>query len=544
MNEQYKDNFSKIEIFPQGKLFRLTYDPDGDMLRILAKQQTLLDELVEAFSVANPQAFYSQQYGYAGEPTLYNVNPFGYFLPGLLFDVFKWIITQYGSLKYVAISTQCSNYINDFIKPLQRYITNQFEITDITDDIGSSEIKFEKRAYQDEAVDALFKQGFGRGLIEIPTAGGKSYILANFIWNILQKFNSNAQFLILVPNVQLVEQLQKDFCEYGIKRQIIAKLRGKMSKKEKRENDISKAQIIIANRQSLNDHLKEIPKPDVLICDEVHSCLAKSTSEMIQSIKAKIRIGCSGTLPRDKYKLKQLIGMFGRVVYKENPMDLQDSGFISKLHITVYNICDKNVESNRNLLFHQDSAIKYVSSDYNGINFDDASKAEHEYFSKWYADLYRPILDKAAIMDGNTLVLFDKIDIGKNLFKKFKEIYPNKSVFYSDGQTKVQDREKIREDFEKSDGNILFSNVQIMSTGVSIKRLYNVVFCFSSKSTTRIIQSIGRVLRLYKGKNEANLIDCVFNTKYSQRHYKERLRLYKEFYGKAKPDEIINVVLN
>ena len=78
----------------------------------------------------------------------------------------------------------------------------------------------------------------------------------------------------------------------------------------------------------------------------------------------------------------------------------------------------------------------------------------------------------------------------------------------------------------------MFSNVQIMSTGVSIKRLHNVVFCFSSKSTTRVIQSIGRVLRLYKGKDEANLIDCVFNTKYSRRHYKERLRLYKEFYGK------------
>jgi hypothetical protein len=111
-------------------------------------------------------------------------------------------------------------------------------------------------------------------------------------------------------------------------------------------------------------------------------------------------------------------------------------------------------------------AIFKVNPDYNasddekeGQGFDDASKAEHEYFSKWYADLYRPILDKAAIMNGNTLVLFDKIDIGKNLFEKFKEIYPNKSVFYSDGQTKVQDREKIREDFEKSDGNILFSNV-------------------------------------------------------------------------------------
>lgn len=74
MNEQYKDDFKKIEAFPQGKLMRLTYDPDGDMLRIQAKNQTLLDELVEAFSCDNPSAFFSQQYGYAGEPKLYNVN--------------------------------------------------------------------------------------------------------------------------------------------------------------------------------------------------------------------------------------------------------------------------------------------------------------------------------------------------------------------------------------------------------------------------------------------------------------------------------------
>ena len=39
MNEQYRDDFKKIEAFPYGKLFRLTYDSDGDMLRIIAKNQ-------------------------------------------------------------------------------------------------------------------------------------------------------------------------------------------------------------------------------------------------------------------------------------------------------------------------------------------------------------------------------------------------------------------------------------------------------------------------------------------------------------------------
>jgi hypothetical protein len=67
VNEQYRDDFGKIETFPRGKLFRITYDPDGDMLRVMAKNQTLLDELVEAFSVENPTAFYTRQYGYAGE---------------------------------------------------------------------------------------------------------------------------------------------------------------------------------------------------------------------------------------------------------------------------------------------------------------------------------------------------------------------------------------------------------------------------------------------------------------------------------------------
>ena len=43
MNEQYRDDFKKIEAFPYGKLFRLTYDSDGDMLRIIAKNQTILD---------------------------------------------------------------------------------------------------------------------------------------------------------------------------------------------------------------------------------------------------------------------------------------------------------------------------------------------------------------------------------------------------------------------------------------------------------------------------------------------------------------------
>jgi superfamily II DNA or RNA helicase len=54
-----------------------------------------------------------------------------------------------------------------------------------------------------------------------------------------------------------------------------------------------------------------------------------------------------------------------------------------------------------------------------------------------------------------------------------------------------------------------------MSTGVNIKRLTNLVFLTSSKSFNRVIQSIGRTLRLHESKNAAHLIDISFNFKYS-----------------------------
>lgn len=84
-------------------------------------------------------------------------------------------------------------------------------MSNVSDDLGrNSELeregkqRYEFRDYQENAVKALLCAGHGRGMIEIPTAGGKSFILANFIWNIMKNVDRNAKSLILVPNVQLV----------------------------------------------------------------------------------------------------------------------------------------------------------------------------------------------------------------------------------------------------------------------------------------------------------------------------------------------------
>lgn len=62
---------------------------------------------------------------------------------------------------------------------------------------------------------------------------------------------------------------------------MIAMFCGSMTNVEKKSNDITTAKIIIANRQYVFSNEKKLPHYDLLICDEVHGCLAKSTSEFI-----------------------------------------------------------------------------------------------------------------------------------------------------------------------------------------------------------------------------------------------------------------------
>ncbi len=90
---------------------------------------------------------------------------------------------------------------------------------------------------------------------------------------------------------------------------------------------------------------------------------------------------------------------------------------------------------------------------------------------------------------------------------------------------------------EISDDNkirILFGSYGTLSTGVSVKNLYNIIFTESFKSESRIIQSIGRGLRLHSKDKVANIFDIVDqfieeepkNAFY--RHGQERIRLYKK----------------
>jgi superfamily II DNA or RNA helicase len=94
-------------------------------------------------------------------------------------------------------------------------------------------------------------------------------------------------------------------------------------------------------------------------------------------------------------------------------------------------------------------------------------------------------------------------------------------------------RENLRKLVEETNDNIIISTYALFSTGVSINNLHHVVFASPTKSSVKVLQSIGRSLRKHSSKALATIWDIVddyrgkFETKnYLFKHFEERLQCY------------------
>lgn len=536
MFEQYVDDFLDEEMFPSGKCFRIVFDPVTAKFRLLAKAHSDLEKIVDAFSTFNNASFFTKQYGFEVENKVYSVNKFGYFSIGLVFEILNYIKREYGSFDKIALSNNVKRFIVDYLMPLKHFAKDcdrsKFNVSNISK-------TYQLREYQTNAIKALIFDGCGRGLIELPTGSGKSFVIGNFIYTLLQQYDSSLKTLIFVPNRQLVDQFYKDLLDYGFKKEEVTKLASGLKKDEKYD---PKARIIVSNRQYLFTNKEKLPKIDVLIADEAHSVAVpdSQTYKFVENLNCSIKVGCSGTLPRDNYRKWSLIGLFSRILYTEDIVKLQNEGYLTKLKIEVLSVKDETVENDKNIPFNIHSNVKYIEG--GDVAFNEAYNAEVDYTNKNCLRLYTPMIQKIEQLKGNVLILFDRIEFGHELFETLKEWKPrNSEIFYIDGSIAIDEREKIRAEFERSDNNVLIAQATTFSVGLNIKNLPNLCFTGGGKSITKCIQSIGRTLRLHENKEFSTILDCVFNFKYSKKHFRERLKMYRDFYKKQKPDNIEKV---
>jgi len=526
------------ELFPDGKKFRVIYDENLRQFKLLALKEHFLEEVIELFSDDNPAAFFMKQHGYNTSSRISVINHFGYFNIGLFFDVMKSIVMLFGK-NSIAISKDVALVVREQLQPLyhEKIITSDDLSNPLEFSIDNISTELDMRDYQIDVIKSTLLLGRGRSLFECPTGSGKSFISANLLYTIFNRTDKKLRTLIYVPNRQLVDQFYKDLMNYGFDESMLSRFTGGLKTKEKNK---PLTQIIISNKQYISRNMHKLPKIDIFLCDEVHSVSPDSSGfKFIENLNCPIKIGFSGTIPRKKYHKWSLIGLFGPIVHSEDIKTLQDQGFLADLEIVSVQCFDAHVDKNKELLFSLKSRHHY--SEDGDIAFNAAWNDESKYITDNFRKLYTPIITYLESLSGNTLMLFDRIPFGEGLYDLMKSGDTGDTVWYIDGSTPINERERIREHLEKTTGNRLLAQSATFATGINIKNLPNIAFFFSGKAFSKIVQSIGRSLRLHKDKNHATLIDVSFNFKYSQRHLKERFKIYKRDYGKSNLSNIIKL---
>lgn len=368
------------------------------------------------------------------------------------------------------------------------------------------------REHQIEAVRHAMQKR--RALLLSPTSSGKSLIIYA-LFRQLHDFQ-NLKGLIIVPNIQLVEQLHSDFKDYSshngfnIDDSIHRIYQGKEKHSDKK--------LIISTWQSLYQLPKEyFEQFEYIIGDESHLFKSQSlTTIMTSCTNTKYRIGLTGTLDGSKTNELVLQGLFGKVRKVITTKELIDKKEISDFEIKCL------------ILNYSEDTCKLVK-DYSyqeEIQFLIANDARNKF-----------IKNLAVSMSKNTLVLFQLVDKhGKILYDMIRntEKIGNRKVFFVHGGTDVDDRENIRKIMESENDAIVVASFGTMSTGTNIRNLHNIIFASPSKSRVRNLQSIGRGLRQAEGKSIATLYDIADDLRvgkhmnFTLRHFVERVQIYNE----------------
>jgi len=358
------------------------------------------------------------------------------------------------------------------------------------------------RSYQVEGVyDAL---RHNRKLLISPTASGKSLMIYSIVRYFVEKGKNT---LIVVPTTSLVEQMYKDFADYGWD---VGSWCHKIYAGKERETD---SQVIITTWQSIYKlPRKYFERFSVVVGDEAHQFKSKSLISIMTKLdNAKFRYGFTGTLDGSQTHKWVLEGLFGPSYKIIKTEELMKKGHLAKLDINVLLL-----KHPPNKFENFEEEVQYIIGHDRRNNF---------------------IKNLALDLKGNTLILFARVEKhGEPLYNLINSsnIIENRNVFFIHGGVDTEDREKVRAITEQENNAIIVASYGTFSTGINIKNLHNVIFASPSKSRIRNLQSIGRVLRKSDKKTKATLYDIADDISYKSKknytlnHLIERIKVYNQ----------------
>lgn len=366
----------------------------------------------------------------------------------------------------------------------------------------------EFQEHQVESINNSLKNT--QSLQEIATGAGKTVITAA----LSHKCEEFGRTIVVVPNRALVTQTEKDYNLMGLDVGVIFGGKHEYDKKHtictwqslskmmnagadlKLEDFVAGTHL---NWERFNAGEDDPSRVVAIIVDECHGMKADVLKAMMQGPMAQIPIrwGLTGTIPKEDFNFFALKTSIGDVVGKVSAKELQDKGLLAKCNVNILQLKDWGDYGN------YQSEMKYLTGDI----------ARLEQVGRIFTQISA---------DGNVLLLVNYVKTGQLL----EEMIPN-SVFLS-GKDKDAKRQEEFSRAHSEDNIVIIATYGIAAVGLNIPRIFNLGLFEPGKSFVRVIQSIGRGLRLATDKDHVEIWDITSTCKYAKRHLTQRKKFYKD----------------
>ena len=363
-------------------------------------------------------------------------------------------------------------------------------------------IKFRKD--QVKALQRIKRHHFGR--IIHPTGTGKTIIEMG----IVSMFPSS-NILLLAHTRDLVKQLSNSANEFLNLNVLIPQGSEQINKSINLMNEKSGG-VLITTIQSF---AKLDPKQyaglfDITIVDEVHHVASEKSQygEVMTHNLSPRRYGFTATLPTKDEQLLFNEGIFGPVIANLSIEDAIKNNLVAKPRIKLINV-PYDPELNKqcsNRYFKYAELCIATNKKRNSLICSEAAEA---------VENKKPVL-----------IIIEKIEHGRLLQQKILKSH-NLTVPFISGESTPETRLKCKQDL--IDGKIMCVIVsKIWMEGINIENLQVIIYAAAMKEKKRVIQAMGRGLRVSEGKSEILLIDFLDPYRYLAEHSILRIQTYNK----------------
>lgn len=388
------------------------------------------------------------------------------------------------------------------------------------------------REYQENAL-AAWKEAKGKGILKMATGTGKTitalYILS-VLYNLTKTQNKQIVNVVICPLKQLVHQWNEEFNLFNTTSIKCFSDNPKWKKELKRKIEaynievLDNINIIVTQDTFCSNSFIEIINTikdntnKMLIIDECHNIGTLNFKKSLEKIKDfTLKLGLSATPGRDELGNSIINEILGDIVFEFSMKEAIEQGFLCKYYY--YPILVELTENERDKYFELTEKINRLL----WINSDDEENDNLKILLIKRSRIIQLAENKLVKLKKlleynnrkNNLVYVgagkrDEIDTEKEI-QKITRMLGNdlgRSVAKFTSQENEERRNEIIESFKNEEVDTIVA-IKCLDEGVNIPSIQNAYILGSTTNEREYIQRRGRILRMYKDKDIANIYDFI-----------------------------------